>query len=56
MKSVERLLCENCRQQLDAAGLHYRQKPDSHASGSCAWCKRRCIVARYTIFFRGKLR
>lgn len=56
MKSIEKSLCESCRQQLDDAGLHYRQEKDSHRSGTCEWCKKRCVVACYTIFFRGKLR
>ena len=56
MKSIERFLCETCRQQLDTAHLVYKQVPNSHDSGTCEWCERRCVVARYTIFFRGKLR
>ena len=56
MKSIERFLCETCRQQLDTAHLVYKQVPNSHDSGTCEWCKKRCVVACYTIFFRGKLR
>ncbi len=56
MKSIERFLCETCRQQLDAAHLVYKQVPNSHDSGTCAWCKSRRYGARYKILFGRNLR
>lgn len=52
MKSVKRLLCQDCKILLDASGLH--SKKDKGGSGrtvSCDWCGKRRPTEAFIIYF-----
>lgn len=52
MTTIERFLCEICRQQLDGAGLVYKKVPGTEGEKQrCDWCKEKHYGARYLIRF-----